>query len=122
MHLKDHEKACIEEFGKPYTEVHFGLDRFFEKFNWQHRLILHHRLGVDLLAKQIGEEVRDPAEQHIRLDLDGLYPEDWSFYVLGIVIDPRVWAIQQKALRKLYGPKTFDAVQSRILSGRFPHV
>ncbi len=65
-------------FGKPFPEVHAFLDQYFAVFGVRHRVVLHHRKGIELLNRQFPGPVRKIAEQHIIDDL-GEIPEDWSW-------------------------------------------
>ena len=67
MHLRDHEGHCIEELGAPFTEVHEFLDQFACKYHvtLPHRMILHHRLGVELVGVLMGLESRAAARLHV---------------------------------------------------------
>ncbi|WP_243357588.1 hypothetical protein [Fundidesulfovibrio terrae] len=67
MHLVDHEQHCIKELGKPFTEVHEFLDQFASKYGMSlaHRIILHHRLGVELVGLLMGPEAKAAAKLHV---------------------------------------------------------
>ena len=101
MNQQQHEQACREEFGKPYSEVHEFLDRYYAEFRGiNHRILLHHRLGIELAVQQFGEDARAPAEQHIRLDW-GFIPNSWEdldrhYFPLSIEEDV---AIEQELMR-----------------------
>lgn len=75
MKREEHEKRSIEMFGDPWTEVHVFLDQYFGKYGPYHRVLLHHRLGIFLICKEIPGPVRAVAEQHILDDL-GYIPLD----------------------------------------------
>ena len=84
-----------------------------------HRRLLHHKLGIDLIAKRFGEEARGPSELHIRQDLEGQLHEDWTYYhdyddVLNL--DRNILNKQNNELRKVYGDDVFDRIESRIMS------
>lgn len=103
MDQKAHENACIKEFGEPYSEVHAFLDQYYVRFpGFNHRLLLHHRLGIEKVVERYGEEARAPAEQHIRLDW-GFLPGSWEDldrYYFPLSIEEGV-AIEEELL-KLY--------------------
>ena len=76
MKQAEHEKHCEEQFGKAFSRVHAFLDQYATRFRGiNHRRLLHHRLGVERVVAQFGEEARGPAEQHIQLDF-GFVPEN----------------------------------------------
>ena len=78
MRQAEHEKHCEEQFGKAFSEVHSFLDQYANRFRGiNHRRLLHHRMGIELIVKQFGEIARGPAEQHIELDF-GFIPESWT--------------------------------------------
>ena len=70
MHLLEHENCCIDALGKPFTEVHIFLDQFFRVYGGlPHRLILHHRLGVELVGVLMGAEAAEAAKRHVLDDM-----------------------------------------------------
>lgn len=73
MKREDH----IISTGGKGEEVHTCLDRFFWRFGYDHRVVLHHKLGIDLIVKEFGEEARWIAEQHIKDDWGGKIPETY---------------------------------------------
>lgn len=79
MFVDDHARSSRENFGKPFVEVHFFLDKYFKEFGPSHRIFLHHKKGVELVVKRFGEEARKPAELHIKEDV-GCLPDDWNAY------------------------------------------
>ncbi len=82
MHEKEHAENCFERCGRRFSHVHAFLDQYYQDFGASHRCLLHHKKGVDLIAKKFGEEAREPAKQHILEDLPLAtdIPEDWHFY------------------------------------------
>ncbi|SHJ18912.1 hypothetical protein SAMN02745165_01747 [Malonomonas rubra DSM 5091] len=69
MNQQQYEKACFEKFGESWPEVHRFLDQYFDLTrSMSHRVILHHRQGIELVVAVFGEAARGPAEQHIELD------------------------------------------------------
>ncbi|SHJ18972.1 hypothetical protein SAMN02745165_01749 [Malonomonas rubra DSM 5091] len=75
MNQEQHEKACQEKFGQPWPEVHAFLDQYFDLArSMTHRVILHHRKGIELVVEKFGEAARGPAEQHVELDF-GFIPD-----------------------------------------------
>lgn len=52
---------------KPFTEVHKFLDQFARKYGMSlaHRLVLHHRLGMEFVRLLMGPEAREAAKLHI---------------------------------------------------------
>ncbi|WDP89303.1 MAG: hypothetical protein HUN04_06000 [Desulfobacter sp.] len=77
MKREEHEQRSIEMFGKPFSEVHAFLDQYFAMFGPYHRIVLHHRRGLELMNQQIPGPVRQVGEGHIIDDL-GFIPEDWT--------------------------------------------
>lgn len=71
-----HQKRCLELLGQGFAEVHSWLDRFYPAYDGWHRIILHHRVGLDLLVREMGEGVRAAGELHIRDDWQGDLPDD----------------------------------------------
>jgi hypothetical protein len=67
MHIAAHEQHCIKELGVPFTEVHEFLDQFARKYGMSlaHRLVLHHRLGMELVGVLMGPDAREAAKLHI---------------------------------------------------------
>jgi hypothetical protein len=110
-----HADSCYKLFGKSFYEVHRFLDQYWNIFpGFAHRRILHHSLGVDLVAERFGESAREPAELHIRQDTGGELPDDWSFYGEPILLDLDAYDKQDAELRRLYGDEVFERVQSKL--------
>jgi len=114
MYTAQHADACYKKFGKQYYEIHEFLDRYqkeYQGFGIAHRRLLHHRLGLDLIVREFKDEkYRDPAELHIRQDLNGQLPEDWTFFddcddVKSLPRDQ--YERQNDELIKLYGIEDF---------------
>ena len=111
MDLESHEKLCVKELDKPYTEIHVFLDSYQQKYRgFSHRRILHHRLGIEACVKQFGETARKPAELHIKQDM-GFVPETWkdlenhTFPLLDEEFE------QEKDLIVLYGNDCYDTIE-----------
>jgi len=69
MTHQQHEQESLAEYGQPFSEVHIFLDQYYSRFlGTNHRILLHHRRGIELIVQQFGESDRGPVEQHIRLD------------------------------------------------------
>ena len=86
MKLDEHLKMTNGE-GK---EIHEFLDQYYTKYSIDHRLILHHKLGIALIGKLFGSEAMSIAESHIRSDWGGALPdnfEDRRFYQLAWACD-----------------------------------
>jgi len=78
MNQQRHEQKCLAKYGKPFAEVHRFLDQYSDLYRgFNHRYLLHHQRGVELVVQQFGEVARGPAEQHILLDWDFL-PDSWE--------------------------------------------
>lgn len=70
MHQREHENRCLGLLGEPFPEVHEWLDRYFRKYgDLSHRLILHHRLGVELAGVLMGPKAREAARLHVLDDM-----------------------------------------------------
>ena len=73
MHKAEHEERCIKVLGKPFSEVHTFLDQFFRTYGGlPHRLILHHRLGIELIGVMMGPDAALAAKQHVLDDMGRL--------------------------------------------------
>ncbi len=83
MRIAEHAKHCEEVLGKPYTEVHVFLDQSALKYNMRftHRMILHHRLGVEIVGLELGPDAKEAARLHIRDDLWGHLPLSPEWFV-----------------------------------------
>lgn len=108
MKQEEHERLCSETFGKPFAEVHAYLDQYYPMFrNNNHRLLLHHQQGIELVVERFGEEARGPAEQHIELD--------WGFVPTSCVelekyffpLSNEEEALLKRELHKLYENQLF---------------
>ena len=79
MHRKEHEERSMAEFGRPFSEVHIFMDQFFPRYkDLTHRLVLHHRLGIELVGVLMGAEAYLAARQHVLDDMHRLFsgPEE----------------------------------------------
>jgi hypothetical protein len=109
MNQDQHEKICTEAFGQPFPEIHAFLDQYYAQFpGINHRRLLHHKRGVELVILEFGEEARGPAKQHIELDW-GFLPESWEeldqhYFPLSIEEDEAI----ELELQKLYGKPSSD--------------
>ncbi len=59
-------------------EIHKYLDQYYQLYRGDHRIILHHRKGVELIKKLFGEDMGWVAEQHIKDDFGGWIPESYD--------------------------------------------
>jgi hypothetical protein len=77
MKREEHEAECVEKLGRPFTEVHVYLDHFYPEYGFKHRCKLHHKVGIELVRQQWGDEAAVAAKLHILSDLaiEG-YPSD----------------------------------------------
>ena len=80
MLATQHRDRCFSILGQSYHEVHKYIDRFYAKFSIDHRCILHHRLGIELIGRSLGKDKIPVAELHIKDDTNGVIPENWLFY------------------------------------------
>ncbi len=114
MHFEEHAKRTLRIYGRRAEEVHIFLDQFFPKYRISHRRLLHHRLGIELIVKQFGEEARGPAELHIIDDL-GCAPKTWLDHDARVVyLDPGDDVKQEDDLICLYGRETYNRVTAGV--------
>jgi hypothetical protein len=114
VHFNDHVKHTLRIYGRRADEVHLFLDRFFPKYRISHRRLLHHRLGVQLIVKKLGEKARGPAELHIVDDL-GCVPDTWLDHDARVVyLDPGDDMKQEEDLILLYGLETYNRVRTGL--------
>src|SRR5574341_1013170 len=76
-------ESHIKSTGGAGKEVHEFLDQFFALYRIDHRVILHHKIGMRLVGLKFGTDAIPIAEKHIRDDWNGEIPEgpdDLSFY------------------------------------------
>lgn len=113
--LTEHSATCQKLLGKAFKEVHSFLDQFFPKYGMSHRCLLHHLLGVELIAAQFGEETRTAAELHIiedllsgvELDQDwqnlrSQIPRSWKDYPEPLFVDLALYDEFDQDLKDLY--------------------
>lgn len=90
MHRKEHEERAQEAFGKPFTEVHVFLDQYFPRYrDLTHRLVLHHRLGIELIGVLMGAEAYQVARQHVLDDMYRLFAGPEELMVLPAFVPGR---------------------------------
>lgn len=100
MNLGDHVKATAGA-GR---EVHKFLDQFFAQFGIDHRVVLHHKVGMKIVAARFGPDAIIIAEQHIRDDWAGQLPEgpdDKSFYREAWAADLTIFRAAYKKAKEL---------------------
>ena len=86
-------------------DVHLFIDQFAWKFKYDHRIVLHHKQGVEWIVKQLGENARWIAEQHIKDDWDGKLPEaynDRNFYRIEWACDEALFLKAERFAEKLF--------------------
>jgi hypothetical protein len=71
MRYVDH----IRRTGGAGEEVHKFLDQYYQLYRDDHRVILHHKKVLPLIAKKFGPDAVVIAETHIRDDYEGKLPE-----------------------------------------------
>ncbi|SHJ16109.1 hypothetical protein SAMN02745165_01653 [Malonomonas rubra DSM 5091] len=104
MNQEQHEKACQEKFGRPWAEVHIFLDQYYELTrSMTHRVVLHHRKGIEIVVEAFGEEARGPAEQHIMLDLGFVPDSPDEMERFFCPLSPEEEDLILQKLEKLYG-------------------
>lgn len=112
MHHDQHAKHTLRIYGRRADEVHAFLDQFWPKYRISHRRLLHHRLGVELAVRQLGETAWGPAELHIIDDL-GCIPETWLDHDPRVVyLEPCDEPSQEEDLILLYGWEAYDKVRA----------
>jgi hypothetical protein len=110
LDLETHIKHTLRIYQRRAEEVHRFLDQFWPKYKISHRRLLHHRLGIQLAVKHLGETAWGPAELHIIDDL-GYLPATWLDHDHDMVyLEPYDEENQAKDLILLYGQDTYDAV------------
>ena len=123
--LTEHSATCQKHLGRAFEEVHAFLDHFFPKYGMSHRQILHHRLGIELVSAQFGEEARAAAELHIiedllpgvELDQDwqtlrGHIPATWLPYGEPLFVDLALYDDLAQELLNIYGEDLVRTVES----------
>lgn len=91
-------ESHIKSTGGAGKEVHEFLDQFFALYRIDHRVILHHKIGMRLVGLKFGTDAIPIAEKHIRDDWNGEIPEgpdDLSFY-------REAWACDAQMFRDAY--------------------
>lgn len=75
MHTIEHEQHCLKMLGNPFTEVHIWLDQYFIAARGvAHRIVLHHRIGIELGIAVFGEQARAALKLHIQDDFSTILP------------------------------------------------
>lgn len=70
MNKAQHVARTRKLLGFDFSEVHDYLDKFWSEVpSLGHRIILHHKLGIELVVRDLGESAREAAEMHIRDDM-----------------------------------------------------
>jgi hypothetical protein len=71
MHISEHEQHCVKKLGAPFTKIHGFLDQYFDQTPGPvHRVILHHRLGIEFGIAKFGESAREALELHVLDDFE----------------------------------------------------
>ena len=95
MNLDEHIKATAGA-GR---EIHVFLDQFYQQYGIDHRVVLHHEMGITLAVTRFGDEARAIAERHVRDDWAGQIPsgpDDTEYY-------QEAWACNAGKFRAAYG-------------------
>lgn len=71
MDIEAHCRRCRELLGTEWREVHVYLDEFAKQNILTHRMLRHHREGVEEVRRLFGDEAARAAELHIT--------DDWGF-------------------------------------------
>ncbi len=86
MNLIDHLKTT----GGAGENIHLFMDQFYKYFGRDHRVILHHKMGIKAVGKIFGTAAMPIAENHILDDWQGGMPNgphDKNFYRLAWAYD-----------------------------------
>lgn len=71
MLIPEHERHGLSVLGNPFTEIHEWMDQYYEVVdNVAHRVVLHHRYGIELGVSLFGESARRALELHIEDDFE----------------------------------------------------
>lgn len=71
MLITEHERHSLRVLGNPFTEIHEWLDQYYEVVdNVAHRVVLHHRYGIELGVSLFGESARRALELHVEDDFE----------------------------------------------------
>ena len=71
----EHEARSLDVLGAPWPHVHAWLDHYFDEVSGvAHRIVLHHRRGIELGVATFGESARPALELHIEDDFE-IIPE-----------------------------------------------
>lgn len=73
-HIDEHCRDCLRELGEEFREVHNYIDEFFPKLGFRHRVMRHHKKGVEEVREKWGNRAAQAAEVHIRKDCYGEVP------------------------------------------------
>jgi len=81
MTFVDHKKRSMKHVymqllpEELHDKVHKHLDSYFPILRDAHRMIFHHKQGVEHMVHHYGEKARGIAQQHIKDDYQGVLPE-----------------------------------------------
>jgi len=68
--LKEHCEDCLKQLGEEFKEVHLWLDEWFKYDKTiKHRILRHHKEGVEEIRKRWGDKAAKAAELHIIMDM-----------------------------------------------------
>ena len=71
MLITEHESHSLKVLGSPFTEIHEWMDQYYGVVdNVAHRVVLHHRYGIELGVSLFGESARRALELHIEDDFE----------------------------------------------------
>ncbi len=89
-------------------KVHQFMDQYSRSIGPDHRVVLHHRLGIEMVARLFGPEFIWIAEKHIKDDWMGLIPNDFfdeDFYTERTAIDVKRFNKALDEAKRLFGSK-----------------
>lgn len=71
MQFEEHCKHCKMALGDEFCNVHLWLDEFFGKegYGTKHRILRHHKAGIEEIRKMWGDKAADAAKIHLIDDL-----------------------------------------------------
>lgn len=68
--LTEHCQDCLKQLGHEFKEVHLWLDEYFKYDQTiKHRILRHHKEGVEEVRQRWGDQAARAAELHIIMDI-----------------------------------------------------
>jgi hypothetical protein len=72
--IDEHCRDCLASLGNEYKEVNAWLDEYAPTMGLHHRVMRHHKEGVEEARKIWGDDAAKAAEIHIMKDCYGEIP------------------------------------------------